>query len=484
MKILKHTIVLLLITVLIFPYSVTAGWLDDWFDQHVSSGPNYFEGQKRGYFTAGSFSARIPSSTDYLISIEKPRIKAGCGGIDIFMGGFGFVNFDYLVQKLQRLIQAAPMVAFDIALNTLSPQLSQTIKEAEKIIDALNNLQLNECSILKPFTTISLREDAKRGSPEAQFVEASNAALKNMGLTDLFAALGIGGQKSQNVENKSGNNTPPEKLWEGCSPSLQGFINSVKNGGSGLQYIVETYGRNSNFNLDELVPYIRGIAGDITMIGGSGETSFSIAATKPCPESTFTSIREGALYRKDSPADNAPCQQEPGALSKKTADILLRAKRAKEGKWAMPNEYENLVKTSPVPVEMLLNYSIATKDESLIPVIADPVSKAFFYMALTEVYAQVYDIKNTLDKLASQTAGGNPDSQCAIPEKLIPAVEEFGNRLWNAVVQTKDAYIASVGDVSSIANMASLYQKFYDKVFEELSHKFGPSVAKRALGGK
>jgi len=74
-----------------------AGFVDDWITQKSETSPGYFEGQKRGYFTGGSFSARWPQTRDYLASFEPPRLKFGCGGIDAFMGGFSFMNFEYLV---------------------------------------------------------------------------------------------------------------------------------------------------------------------------------------------------------------------------------------------------------------------------------------------------------------------------------------------------------------------------------------------------
>lgn len=93
----------------------SAGWVDDWVDQKVETSPGYFEGQKRGYYTGGGFSARWNLQNDYIWSVTPPRLKTGCGGIDAFMGGFSFMDPDYLVQKLQRIMSAAPAAAFDVA---------------------------------------------------------------------------------------------------------------------------------------------------------------------------------------------------------------------------------------------------------------------------------------------------------------------------------------------------------------------------------
>ena len=59
--ILKSIVVLVIIALLLSPLGPDgpmAGWVDDWLQQKTETSPGYFEGQKRGYFTGGSFSAR------------------------------------------------------------------------------------------------------------------------------------------------------------------------------------------------------------------------------------------------------------------------------------------------------------------------------------------------------------------------------------------------------------------------------------------
>ncbi len=103
-----------------------ANFADDWASNMTtnSTSASFYQGSQRGYFTGGSFSARWKQSNDNLVTISKPRIKSGCGGIDAFLGGFSFLDTDYLVNKLQRILSAAPAAAFDIALKTLAPQVS------------------------------------------------------------------------------------------------------------------------------------------------------------------------------------------------------------------------------------------------------------------------------------------------------------------------------------------------------------------------
>ena len=123
-----------------------AGWVDDWLAQKTSTSGHYFQGQKRGFYQAGSFNARWQNTSDFPITVEPPRYKSGCGGVDIFGGAVSFLDFEYLVEKLQRILMSGGAVAFDLALNTLCEPCSTTIKSFEGITNQLNSLQLDECA--------------------------------------------------------------------------------------------------------------------------------------------------------------------------------------------------------------------------------------------------------------------------------------------------------------------------------------------------
>jgi conjugative transfer pilus assembly protein TraH len=84
------------------PGSATAGWVDAWAAQKTETSPGYFEGQQRGYYTGGGFSARWNLQNDYLWSVTAPKLKTGCGGIDAFMGGFSFLSRDSIKAGRKR----------------------------------------------------------------------------------------------------------------------------------------------------------------------------------------------------------------------------------------------------------------------------------------------------------------------------------------------------------------------------------------------
>lgn len=449
--------------------SARAGWLDDWFDQQVSTSPNYFEGQKRGYFTAGSFSARIPTSTDYLISIEKPRLKAGCGGIDIFMGGFSFVNFDYLVQKLQRLIQAAPMVAFQIALNTLSSTLGVEIKDAEKIIDALNNLQLNECAILKPFTTIDLTKD----DAGAQFEQAGEAALKSTGLTDLWHSIKNLGTKAQ---TQSQPQVPGTAVVEGCHAELRNLFLNSQNGV--LNYFGSQYGDT------DIIPYIRALVGDVVIKVSNDETASAQSLSKPCSESIFEAFKEGKLYKKES--ITSECVAETGqTLRDKVATILENAKSAMVNKSNPPSGYLTIAQSSPLPVQLMLRYAIQSGDHSIVATVADPVAKGFFMQAYLDIYSRLHKAVGTLQEISKKTNDiSKPEKQCSVSPMLLSLLEKMEERMWNGASTIQKIYQDSVNEIETTLRVAQQFENFQQRVYNDLAQKYDKFVAGRAVYGR
>ena len=73
--------------------------------------PGAFRGQAMNLYTGGSLMMRAPGRNYPLATVQLPSLRAGCGGIDMFLGGFSFLNVDYLVQKLQNILSAAPAAA-------------------------------------------------------------------------------------------------------------------------------------------------------------------------------------------------------------------------------------------------------------------------------------------------------------------------------------------------------------------------------------
>lgn len=121
--------------------------LDEFWDGvnvNVTS-PRAGMGQAGGYFTGGSLVMRAPQRNIQPLSMTGPSIRAGCGGIDIYTGGFSFIDSDQLVAMMQALGANATGVAFQLALATVCPMCSDVISEMNNLAQEINSQNFNSC---------------------------------------------------------------------------------------------------------------------------------------------------------------------------------------------------------------------------------------------------------------------------------------------------------------------------------------------------
>jgi len=57
-----------------------------------TTGAQAYQGQQAGYYSGGSLYARNTVRNVQLVGIDLPSYRSGCGGIDLYAGGFSFVN--------------------------------------------------------------------------------------------------------------------------------------------------------------------------------------------------------------------------------------------------------------------------------------------------------------------------------------------------------------------------------------------------------
>lgn len=111
----------------------------------VASGPQLYRSQSAGYVSAGSFNARVPIRNYTPVSVQMPSIRAGCGGIDLFLGGFSFINADQFINMLKNIGSNAVGYAFQLALATISPTINGTLSDLKSHIDKINSMNVNTC---------------------------------------------------------------------------------------------------------------------------------------------------------------------------------------------------------------------------------------------------------------------------------------------------------------------------------------------------
>ena len=109
------------------------------------SGPTAYQGQSAGYYTLGNLYARTPVKNVYPLSIQLPSARGGCGGIDIFAGSFSFINADQFIKTGKAIVNNAKGFAFQLALETISPVITEKLEELQNKMQEINSMNINSC---------------------------------------------------------------------------------------------------------------------------------------------------------------------------------------------------------------------------------------------------------------------------------------------------------------------------------------------------
>lgn len=109
--------------------------------------PNVVSTQLRGSINGGSVYIRSPINNIQPFAIDPPRISAGCGGIDLYLGSFSFITAEKLTQFMRSVAQNAAPLAFKMALNSNFPQLGAVLDKFQSMAQDMNKQQADSCQM-------------------------------------------------------------------------------------------------------------------------------------------------------------------------------------------------------------------------------------------------------------------------------------------------------------------------------------------------
>ena len=463
-----------------------ASFADKWITNKTSSSPSYFAGSQRGYMNGGSMSARWPQSSDSLMTISKPSIKSGCGGIDMFLGGMSFLNMDFLVAKMERILAAAPAAAFDIALKTMAPQVSGTLKDMNAMVDKLNGLQIDDCKASQKLVGVvsdTLSPFAKEGFDDALHSAKSNF-MASSGMNDLYKAgndlYDRAVKPAAAPADVAKNKTVTAATFAGCDAAIR----TAFGGGSVLGNIGSTKGLDS-----ELTDVMRGYIGDVIVTDDeAGAIRGQYIA--PSDTSTFAGLIDGTATPKDSSGgaySAADVQALPKAnLTKYARDALTTIVKSIRDRAAMSDESKAFMDSVPLPIFPALRAAVQTnQDAVMIDNLTTMTAISFAYQMTLEMLNQIDAIKNQADAIksakTSAVAGQDPVTCNTVafgePIGLLDKLEATAQKKRLEAFNAMTASSTARRDVDSL--IASLKQ-FDAIVKKEMTARFGAGVAARA----
>lgn len=106
-----------------------------------------YETQAAKVISGGSFVYRPRVAQLRLLSVDPPRLRADCNGIDAYGGSLSFISAEAFINFLRNLAAAAPAYAFNMALSYLCKDCDQHLARIQKLAQDINALTINSCKI-------------------------------------------------------------------------------------------------------------------------------------------------------------------------------------------------------------------------------------------------------------------------------------------------------------------------------------------------
>lgn len=167
-----------------------------------TTAPNAYQGQAAGYYSGGSLFARDSVRDVQLASVDLPSFKSGCGGIDLFTGGFSFVNSQQLTAAMTNIMNNAIGYSFNLALESATPEIANVMKYINNIANDINSANINSCE-----TAAGLVGSVWPKTREAQQQVCQDIGSSNGLFTDWAAArqgCGAGGDMTSTLNQGKG----------------------------------------------------------------------------------------------------------------------------------------------------------------------------------------------------------------------------------------------------------------------------------------
>ena len=109
--------------------------------------PGAYQDQTAGFYTGGSIMTRNAVRNAQIATVQMPGFRAGCGGIDAWMGGFSHIKSGQLVEMLRNIGSAAGSYAFMLGMQIVSSQIYNAINEFNNLATRVNQTNVNSCEV-------------------------------------------------------------------------------------------------------------------------------------------------------------------------------------------------------------------------------------------------------------------------------------------------------------------------------------------------
>lgn len=333
-----------------------------------------WQGQAAGYFTGGSVYLRNPVKNVQLISMQVPSLNAGCGGIDAYLGAFSMISGEEIQRFVKQIMSNAAGYAFDLALQTMVPELKQAKDFLQKLASDVNSANMSSCQAaqgiiggLWPVTQVSQQKICQDIAGESNLF--SDWASSRQGCTVGGQSNSVTGrandkQKDQVLKNKN-------LIWDALSR------NHLFDGNRQLKELVMSTVGSIIFNKDGNVTILTPLVDNrdlikVLMRGGT-------AKVYGCDEAN---VCLGPVVTDVSISEN-------NALVTLVKNLMISMQNKLTDDTALTNQEKGFVNTTSVPVlKYLTNAQSMGMSATYLIQVADFIAQDLMIQYLQELVKQ------------------------------------------------------------------------------------------------
>lgn len=430
-----------------------ADWVSNWFDQSTSTSAGGYQNQERGFYSAGGFQGRYRMNNDYLVTASPPRLNVGCGGVDLFLGGFSYLDPEYLVAKFQRIIQAAPAFAFDLAMTQYCQPCKDAMNNLTSITDALNGIQMNDCQMA-------------RGLAQTTVEQLAAVATSTFG-------VGEGLQKnSQHFQSQvraadGASPNPTQDMLEFCPDLFKRiFVN-----GSVLE------NASAEVGMTPFAGVMRGMVGDARVTYNSTQNLFAVETFAYCPGNTRTdpdSFVAGTVDAMNTTGTCSASGMAPVLTEVRTRlDGIANKLSTPGGAQALTPEEKAFIDASAFPLFTLLSNATAMGNaDALVDILAEPLAYQISHRMLNDLLQVLRFVIVKAGQVATDnnlSVGASNRCDVTMVAKALDHIEKMEPRISELSTQARVSWQARMSEMNTTLQVTRALADDYRQQMNRIS---------------
>jgi conjugative transfer pilus assembly protein TraH len=360
-----------------------------------------------------------------------------------------FLDPDYLVQKLESILQAAPAVAFQYLLETLDEKMGNIISKMEAATNFLNSIQVNDCRLANRMVQIAKGDDNMSGIIE----EMTGYKSVKEGFAKSFQ------QSREKIQ--ANRNSPTEDLKDALA-NCPTEVTDIFRTGSLLSHAATRVGAGAWASV------MRARVGDVYMRWDANDKVPVFSAIPACPHQDTESPQDfltGSVQRRalNIPPTGADCSADAGRGALELARERMQSITAKiRTRTVLTTEERQFVaNVRTLPVYRMLEWGVRQGvPDSVIADTDELVALTLAYQMLNDLTRSIDFAVGNAERGASVAAAADSESsnicQTRILSKGIEQLRDLREEVLRQRAQMRQSYMAALTQANLSTSYADL----------------------------